>query len=153
MAAPGGVVQMLGVGLGWQTWYGSAWPRARIRASRGVLALADDGRHGVVVLTNTDVGVNAAQAALDPGAPPADTEPVLPLDAYTGNYESHVGRLSITVDDGTLTARLAGFDQTTALTPVDATTCASPMGPAAFLDRVDGKPTLLRWRMRVAVRV
>ena len=119
----------------------------------GVLALADDGRHGVVVLTNSDAGVNAAQAALDPGAPPADTGPALPLDAYTGDYESHVGRLSITVDDGTLTARLVGFDQTAALTPVDATTCASPMGPAAFLDRVDGKPTFLRWRMRVAVRV
>lgn len=153
MAAPGGVVQMLGVGLGWQTWYGSARAAGANPGQSGVLALADDGRHGVVVLTNSDAGVNAAQAALDPGVPPADTEPALPLDAYTGDYESHVGRLSITIDDGTLTARLAGFEETMALTPVDATTCASPMGPAAFLDRVNGKPTLLRWRMRVAVRV
>jgi CubicO group peptidase (beta-lactamase class C family) len=153
-AAPGGVAGMRGVGLGWQVWHGSVRAAGANPGQSGLIAIADDGRSGIVALTNADVGINAVTSAIDPSVPRADGTEPRPLELYAGEFESHAGRLTLRVADGGLSAELTGFDDTALLTPLDATTFSSPLGPLAFLDPDDdGRPRLLRARMRVMRRV
>ena len=177
--APGGVTKMAGMGLAWQVWRGltpEAPRRARIGGANpgqsGIVACDPELGATLVVLTNTDQGVNAVNLLLDGFGPAAvpDDDPV-PEDrsGYTGRYRSHAMTIDVELDDaGDLrlvasgieearvgSVRLPGAvgDLTYALTPVDRTTFATPIGPVAFIDPdADGRPQLLRWRMRALRR-
>jgi hypothetical protein len=149
----------------------------------GLIACDPEARCAIVALTNSDQGVNALNAMLDglgPGAV-ADDEPAPDdLDRYAGRYASHLMEVAIDVgaagdrlelhltrvDDARWgSVRLAsvmvgmpsGPDvaaQVHVLTPVDRTTFSSSLGPAAFIDLGDdGRPNLVRWRMRALRRV
>jgi hypothetical protein len=63
------------------------------------------------------------------------------------------GSVKLSTVLGGAAAASAG-EQTWALTPIDRTTFASPLGPFAFFDPdADGRPTFVRLRMRVQRRV
>ena len=178
--APGGVTKTAGMGLAWQVWRGAtadAPLRPRIGGANpgqsGIVACDPEGGRALVVLTNTDQGVNAVNALLDgfgPAAVPDDDPPPPDLSPYTGRYRSHAMALDVSVaDDGGLRLVVSGIqearvgamrlpgvvgDLTYALTPIDRTTFATPIGPIAFIDRdAEGRPLLLRWRMRAHRRV
>jgi CubicO group peptidase (beta-lactamase class C family) len=149
----------------------------------GLIAADPDVGCAVVVLTNSDQGVGAMNALLDglgPAAVPDDDPAPADLSVYAGRYRSHIMDVDVAVNeagDG-LELRLGRVEdprwgsvklstvmggvpsgpavgaQTWALSAVDRTTFATPLGPLAFLDRDDdGRPALLRWRMRVQRRV
>jgi hypothetical protein len=67
------------------------------------------------------------------------------LRALEGEYVSHAMRVIVEVRDGELVAEISGASAP--LTPVDAHTFNSMLGPVAFFDG------LARWRMRVMKRV
>lgn len=174
--APGGVTKMAGMGLAWQVWRGEPL-RPRIGGANpgqsGLVALEPDQGTALVVLTNTDQGVNAANLLLDGFGPAAvaDDDPAPDdLSPYAGRYRSHAMDLSVEVGDAaTLRLVVSGIgearigsvrmpgvvgDLTYTLAPIDRTTFATPIGPIAFIDRDDaGRPQLLRWRMRASRRV
>ena len=177
--APGGVTKMAGMGLAWQVWRGltAEGPlRPRIGGANpgqsGVIAVDPDLGAALVVLTNTDQGVNAVNLLLDgfgPAAVPDDEPAPDDLSPYAGRYRSHVMTVDVDVDEtGSLRAVVSGIEEarigsmrmpgvvgdvTSALAPVDRTTFTTPIGPIAFIDRDDaGRPQLLRWRMRACRR-
>jgi CubicO group peptidase (beta-lactamase class C family) len=153
--APGGVVQMQGAGLGWQVWHGGQVRAAGANPGMsGVLAVDVSTDAALVALSNSDLGVNAVTSAIDPGKPDVGAGPPLPLDRYAGEYRSHAGVVTVTEDEDGLSAKLTGCDETVRLTPVDETTASSPLGPLAFFaPDDDGRPQLLRARMRVMRRI
>jgi CubicO group peptidase (beta-lactamase class C family) len=153
--APGGVAQMRGVGLGWQVWHRSVRAAGANPGQSGVIAVAEDLGSALVALTNSDLGVNAVTSAIDPGKPPpVGAEPPLPLERYAGEYASHAGVVTITAKDDGLSATLTGYEEAAMLAPVDATTFSSPLGPLAFFaPDDDGRPQLVRARMRVMRRI
>lgn len=179
--APGGVTKMAGMGLAWQVWRGAA-PDSPLRprigganpGQSGIVALDPEAGAALVVLTNTDQGVNAVNLLLDgfgPAAVPDDDPPPDDLSLYAGRYRSHAMDVDVAVDGegGGLRVVVSGIedarfgamrlpgvvgDLTYALTPIDRTTFASPIGPVAFVDLDGGgRPCLLRWRMRAHRRV
>jgi CubicO group peptidase (beta-lactamase class C family) len=174
-AAPGGVTKQAGMGLAWQVWRGAtpADPlRPRIGGANpgqsGLIAVDPSTGTALVVLTNTDQGVNAVNLLLDgfgPAAVPDDDPAPADLRPYVGRYRSHAVTLDIRVgpDDalqlvasdieearvGAMRLPGAAGELTYDLDPVDRTTFRTPIGPVAFIDRDDeGRPQLLRWRMR-----
>ena len=174
-AAPGGVTKMAGVGLAWQVWRGLADGeplRPRIGGANpgqsGVVAIDPVAGTGLVVLSNSDQGVNGVNLLLDGFGPAAvvdDEPPPDDLSPYAGRYRSHAMSVDVeVVGDGSLRVVVSGIEEarigamrmpgvvgdlTYALTPVDRTTWSSPIGPIAFIDPDDaGRPRLLRWRMR-----
>jgi CubicO group peptidase (beta-lactamase class C family) len=178
--APGGVTKMAGMGLGWQVWRGEtsdAPLRPRIGGANpgqsGLIAVDQESAAALVVLTNTDQGVNAVNLLLDgfgPAAVPDDEPPPADLDSYAGRYRSQAMTMEVGADDsGGLRAVVVGItearigamrmpgvvgDLTYSLTPIDRTTFATPIGPIAFIDRGDdGRPQVLRWRMRAHRRI
>ena len=178
--APGGVTKMAGMGLAWQVWRGltpGAPLRPRIGGANpgqsGVVACDPELGAALVVLTNTDQGVNAVNLLLDGFGPAAvvDDGPAPDdLSVYVGRYRSHVMTLDVDLDDaGALRAVVSGIEEarigsvrmpgvvgdlTYALTAIDRTTFATAIGPIAFIDADDeGRPRLLRWRMRALRRV
>ena len=179
-AAPGGVTKMAGMGLGWQVWRPSTPDgpmRPRIGGANpgqsGLIACDAELGAALVVLTNSDQGVNAVNLLLDGFGPAAvaDDDPApADLSAYRGRYRSHAMTVDVDVaDDGALRTVVSGIEEarvgsmrmpgvvgdlTYALTPIDRTTFATPIGPIAFIDRDDaGRPQLLRWRMRAHRRM
>ena len=177
--APGAVTKMAGMGLAWQLWRGAAADaplRPRIGGANpgqsGVIAIDPQLGAALVVLTNTDQGVNAVNLLLDgfgPAAVPDDDPVPGDLSVYEGRYRSHAMTTDVVVgDDGALHLLVSGIDEarigsvrmpgvvgelTYALTPVDRTTFTTPIGPVAFIDRDEaGRPRLLRWRMRALRR-
>jgi hypothetical protein len=173
--APGGVTAMKGVGYSWQLWTGPAGLRARIAGANpgysGILAIDPDSQSAVVVLTNSDQGVNAVTMALDgPGAATVadDDPPPADLSPYAGTYACRGIEVEVGPAETGLSLRLARVDDprwgaarlpavadgraTIPLTAIDRTTFASPLGPLAFLGSSTGRPDLLRWRMRVLAR-
>lgn len=177
--APGGVTKMLGMGLAWQIWRGTtsdAPPRPRIGGANpgqsGVVTCDAELGAALVVLTNTDQGVNAVNLLLDGFGPPSvvdDDPPPDDLSVYAGRYRSHVMTVEVALDaggglqivvSGIEEARIGSMrmpgvvgDLTYGLTAVDRTTFTTPIGPVAFFDADDeGRPQLLRWRMRALRR-
>jgi hypothetical protein len=168
------------MGLAWQVWRGET-PDAPLRprigganpGQAGLIALDPEGGAALVVLTNTDQGVNAVNLLLDgfgPAAVPDDDPAPADLSAYCGRYRSQAMTMEVDVDDaGGLRAVVVGItearigamrmpgvvgDLTYALTPIERTTFATPIGPIAFIDRDgDDRPQLLRWRMRAHRRI
>jgi CubicO group peptidase (beta-lactamase class C family) len=178
--APGGVTKMAGMGLGWQVWRGEATDaplRPRIGGANpgqsGLIACDPERASALVVLTNSDQGVNAVSMLLDgvgPAAVPDDEPARDDLAAYCGTFGSHAMNVTVQADgagalqivvSGIQDARVGAMrlpgavgDLTYPLTAIDRTTFASPLGPIAFIDRDDaGRPRLLRWRMRALHRV
>ena len=177
--APGGVTKTAGMGLAWQVWRGETPEdplRPRIGGANpgqsGLIALDPEGGAAMVALTNTDQGVNAINMLLDgfgPAAVPDDDPPPDDLSDYAGRYRSHAMTMEVDVDAGALRVVVVGItearigamrmpgvvgDLTYALTPIDRTTFATPIGPIAFIDRdADDRPQLLRWRMRAHRRI
>ncbi|HWS37887.1 MAG TPA: serine hydrolase domain-containing protein [Actinoplanes sp.] len=157
--APGGVATMLGAGLGWMVWVNAAQASIRIGGANpgqsGILAADPISGTAVVVLTNSDQGINAVNALLDgPGPTPSGvTEPAsVDLSRHAGRYASHALTVEIATSGSGLLVRAPGHPDI-ALAPRDRQTFDSPAGPIAFLDFDDqGVPTLLRWRMRVMRR-
>ena len=179
-SAPGGVTKMAGMGLAWQVWRGTTPDgplRPRIGGANpgqsGVVALDPELGAALVVLTNTDQGVNAVNLLLDgfgPAAVPDDDPPPADLSVYVGTYGSHAMTVDVSVDDGgALRVVVSGIDEarigsmrmpgvvgdlTYTLAPVDRTTFSSPIGPIAFIDADDdGRPQVVRWRMRALRRI
>jgi hypothetical protein len=138
---------MQGAGAGWMVWHGSSRIGGANPGMSGYLVTDPAGEVGLVALTNGDVGVNAVAAILDADAPaPPDPGP-LPLDLsmFEGEYVSHAMRVIVEVRDGELVAEISGASAP--LTPIDAHTFNSMLGPVAFFDG------MARWRMRVMRRV
>jgi hypothetical protein len=157
--APGGVATMRGAGLGWMIWANAVQSSVRIGGANpgqsGLIAADPTTQTAVVVLTNSDQGINAVNALLDtPGPLPGPKPEPAPTDLsrYTGRYISHTVVVEITTAGGGLLARATGHPDIP-LTPRDRQTFDSPSGPVAFLDFNDhGTPNSLRWRMRVMRR-
>ena len=159
VTAPGGVVQMTGVGLGWQIWrndhgqtirHGGAYP------GQAAIVVVDPSTDATLaMMMPIAAGINAMNALLDsPDAIVTDVPPVS-LDAYVGEYASHAISIAIerTVDGG-LQATGSGGLPPFPITPVDRSTFTVAGAPFAFLDFDDrGAPRLMRWRMRVQRRV
>jgi hypothetical protein len=153
--APGGVAQMQGVGLGWQVWQGGQVRAAGANPGQsGVIAVDVSERAAIVALTNADLGVNAVTSAIDPGTSDSGAGPPLSLDRYAGRYASHAGVLTVALDGEKLSATLTGYEYAAPLSPTDEITVSSPLGPLAFFaPDEDGRPQLLRARMRVMRRI
>ncbi|WP_171170843.1 serine hydrolase [Streptomyces sp. I05A-00742] len=157
--APGGVSTMLGAGLGWMIWANAAQSSVRVGGANpgqsGLIAADPTTRTAVVVLTNSDQGINAVNTLLDaPGPTPGPQPEPAPADLsrYTGRYVSHAVTAEITTADAGLLVRAEGYPDIP-LTPRDRRTFDSPGGPVAFLDFDDhGTPDRLRLRMRVMRR-
>lgn len=152
--APGGVATMRGAGLGWMVWANAEQASVRIGGGypgqSGIIAAAGDAV--LVVLTNSDGGINAVTELLDAAGPSPGRRPEpapADLSGYAGRYTSHVGSVDVDVVDGGLRMRAGGIPDLT-LTPADRVTFTSAVGPYAFFD-VDntGVPGHFRWRMRV----
>ncbi|GAB3980436.1 hypothetical protein GCM10029978_078490 [Actinoallomurus acanthiterrae] len=152
--APGGVATMRGAGLGWMIWANAAQSSVRIGGGypgqSGIIAADPATDTAVVVLTNSDQGINAVNALLDAaGPPPGEHEEPADLGAYAGRYASHVFPLTVSVTEDGLRVQAEGFPAL-ALTPQDRITFTSPAGPVAFFGfDDDGAPRYLRSRMRV----
>lgn len=89
-----GVTKTMRIGLAWMTTdKGIVWHNGETGGSRSFLGFTTDGRHGVVILSNTAVDVDdLGFAALDADTPlaPAYKATVLPnasLDEYVGTYK------------------------------------------------------------------
>ncbi|HUP86602.1 MAG TPA: serine hydrolase domain-containing protein [Acidimicrobiales bacterium] len=177
--APGGVTRMAGMGYAWQVWRGAGadvplLPRigGANPGQSGLIAVDPASRQAIVALTNSDQGVGALNLLLDglgPLAVPDDEPPPEDLSAYVGSYASDLMTVDVEVGDaGGLVLRIGPIEHarvgavlmsatfgvlTYPLTPVDRTTFSSTMGPVAFIDvDDDGRPQLLRWRMRALRR-
>ncbi|MFD4994764.1 serine hydrolase domain-containing protein [Streptomyces buecherae] len=157
--APGGVATMRGAGLGWMIWANAAQSSVRIGGANpgqsGLIAADPATRTAVVVLTNSDQGVNAINALLDAPGPLTGAEPELApadLSRYAGRYVSHATTVEVTTAGDGLLARAEGYPDIP-LASRDRQTFDSPGGPVAFLDFDDnGTPDGLRFRMRVMRR-
>ena len=159
VAAPGGVVQMTGVGLGWQIWrsengetirHGGAYP------GQAAVVVTDPHTDATLaMMMPIAAGINAMNALLDSPDVVAIDEPPVSLDAYVGEYASHA--MSIVVSrtpDGGLQATGSGGLPPFPITPVDRSTFTVMGSRFAFLDFDDrGAPGLMRWRMRVQRRI
>ncbi|MFJ5680960.1 serine hydrolase [Streptomyces sp. NPDC093097] len=157
--APGGVSTMHGAGLGWMIWANAAQSSVRVGGANpgqsGLIATDPTTQTAVVVLTNSDQGVNAVQALLDASGPLPTSEPEpapADLSRYAGRYVSHAVTVKVTTAGDGLLARAEGYPDLP-LVPHDRQTFDSPGGPVAFLDIDDhGTPDCLRFRMRVMRR-
>jgi CubicO group peptidase (beta-lactamase class C family) len=162
--APGGVHQMAGSALGWQTWQSGDLAYVRHAGAYDgqstVIALDADRGAGVVVMTNSLNGHAAVSAVLDTVPVPWPAEPApTDLSPYVGRYTSGTtGTVEITLAaDGTgLVSRLSAFgDATAPIWPVDRGSFAGPGGACAFFgfdDDHGGRPEYLRFQMRVLRR-
>jgi CubicO group peptidase (beta-lactamase class C family) len=158
--APGGVALMQGAGAGWMVWEGSNRIGGANPSMSGQLAYEPNTGAALVTLTNTDNGVGAVSAVLDADAPPAPDPgpPRTTFDELAGTYRSHAMEVEARAVDGGLELTLTSRDATAGqlglttfppaiVTPIDATTFASMLGPIAFFDG------LARARMRCLRRV
>jgi CubicO group peptidase (beta-lactamase class C family) len=146
--APGGVALMHGAGMGWMVWEGSTRIGGANPGMSGQLAFEPATGAALVTLTNTDAGVNAVSAVLDADAPPAPDQGAArtTFDDLVGTYRSHAMEVEARAADGGLELVLPGFPSAV-VTPTNATTFSSMLGPIALFDG------LLRWRMRCLRRV
>ncbi|MBC2876956.1 MULTISPECIES: serine hydrolase domain-containing protein [Streptomyces] len=157
--APGGVATMLGAGFGWMIWANAVQSSVRVGGANpgqsGLIAADPATRTAVVVLTNSDQGIDAVTALLDrPGPPPGPGPGPGPVHVsrYAGRYVSQAAVVDITPTGDGLLARIEGHPALP-LAPRDRRTFDSPGGPVAFLGFDDqGTPDSLRFRMRVMRR-
>ncbi|KAB7835767.1 hypothetical protein [Streptomyces mobaraensis] len=121
----------------------------------GLIAADRTTRTAVVVLTNSDQGIDAVNALLDMPGPlpdPASVPAPANLSHYADRYASHAVIMDVTVAGDGLLASAEGYP-TFPLTPRDSQIFDSPGGPVAFLAFDDhGTPDSLRFRMRVMRR-
>jgi CubicO group peptidase (beta-lactamase class C family) len=159
--APGGVVQMAGSGLGWQTWQSGdlAYVRhAGAHAGQSTVIAVDPAEGvGVVVMTNSLNGHAAVSQVLDSVPVPWPSEPAPPdLSPYAGRYESAAfGIVEVEVGEaGGLVARLPAFPGAgTPIWPIDRGSFAGAGGMCAFFGFDDvGAPRYLRFQMRALRR-
>jgi CubicO group peptidase (beta-lactamase class C family) len=145
--APGGVALMQGAGAGWMVWHGSTRVGGANPGHSGYLAVDEEATCAIAALTNGEQGVSAISMELDAAAPtpPDQGPPPTDLHDYEGQYASHIMRVTLRVAEGTLTAELNGASAP--LTPQDAHTFSSMLGPIALFDG------LARWRMRCLRRM
>ncbi|MBZ4319489.1 serine hydrolase domain-containing protein [Streptomyces huiliensis] len=160
--APGGVAAMRGAGLGWMVWADparSGQSGVRVGGANpgqsGLIAADPATQTALVVLTNSDQGIDAVNALLDaPGPPPGPVPEPAPADLsrYAGRYSSHAVAMEVTTGGNGLLARAPGYPAIP-LAPRDRQTFDSPGGPVAFLGFDEhGAPDSLRFRMRVMRR-
>jgi CubicO group peptidase (beta-lactamase class C family) len=157
VAAPGGVVQMAGCGLGWQIWrnelgetvrHGGAYP-----GHSAIVALDPVADVALAIMIPTAAGISAINAILDPQDPIVTEGPPSSLDAYVGEYASHAVKVAIARAGEGLTAEIGGFPPVP-VQPVDRTTFTAMGQPFAFFDFDErGAPRYLRFRMRVQRRL
>jgi CubicO group peptidase (beta-lactamase class C family) len=160
--APGGVHQMAGSGLGWQTWQCGDLAYVRhggAHAGMSTVIAADPATgDAVVVMTNSLNGHAAVSAVLDTVPVPWPAEPAPDdLTPYSGRYTSGTtGAVEIRPgDDGGLVASFPAFpDATSPIWPVDRGSFIGAGGACAFFafDERDGRPEYLRFQMRVLRR-
>ncbi len=104
------------IGLAWMTTAkGIVWHNGGTGGYRSFIGFTSDGRHGVVILTNTSVGVDELGfAVLDPEAQLTPTRkavslPAASLDAYVGTYKlADNFLLKVFRDNGGLFAQATG---------------------------------------------
>jgi hypothetical protein len=145
---------MRGAGLGWMIRVNAARSSVRVGGAdpgrSGLIAADPATRTAVVVLTNSDRGIDAVTTLLDtPGPPPGpEIEPApADLSRYTGRYASHAVTMEVATAGDGLIAGADGYPAVP-LTPRDRRTLDSPGGPVAFLDFDDhGTPGSLRMRV------
>jgi CubicO group peptidase (beta-lactamase class C family) len=158
--APGGVVQMAGSGLGWQTW--QSGDLAYVRHSGAydgqstMIALDPVSSAGVVIMTNSLNGHAAATQVLDT-VPVPWTEAPAPADLspYAGTYRAQLGEVVISVaDGGGLQATMPAVGITAPIWPVDRGSFVGAGGACAFFGFDDaGAPQFMRFQMRALRRV
>ena len=159
--APGGVVQMAGSGLGWQTW--QSGDLAYVRHSGAydgqstMIALDPVEGVGVVVMTNSLNGHVAASQVLDsvPVPWPSEAAPA-DLSPYCGRYASGtIGTVVIELgDDGQLVSSMPAFGIRAPIRPMDRGSFVGQGAACAFFGfDGDGAPEYLRFQMRVLRRV
>jgi hypothetical protein len=154
--APGGVATMRGPGFGWMLWANATQSSVRIGGANpgqsGIIAADPATDATIVVLTNSEQGINTVNALIDAAGPLSDhgrEPPATDLGAYAGRYTSHVAPLDIQLADETLQVRANGFPDLI-LIPLDRVTFTSAAGPVAFFGFDDSDaPRYLRYRMRV----
>jgi CubicO group peptidase (beta-lactamase class C family) len=161
--APGGVHQMAGSGLGWQTWQSGDLAYVRHAGAyfggSTVIAVDADAGAGVVVMTNSLNGHAAVSQVLDtvPVPWPVDPAPT-DLSPYCGRYTSGtLGPVDITMDDkGQLVSSLVNLGMSSPIFPVDRGSFLGPGAQCAFFGFDEGRggaPEYLRFQMRVLRRV
>ncbi|MGK5640295.1 serine hydrolase domain-containing protein [Streptomyces sp. URMC 126] len=157
--APGGVATLRGAGLGRLIRANAARSSVRVGGANpgqsGLIAADPATRTAVVVLTDSDQGVDAVTALLDaPGPLPGPEPEPAPADLSrcAGRYASHALTVEVTTAGDGLLPAAEGYP-TLSLTPRDRRTFDSPGGPVAFLDfDAHGTPHSPRFRMRVMRR-
>ena len=158
--APGGVVQMTGSGLGWQTWQSGDLAYVRhggaYDGQSALIAVDPSTSTGVVVMTNSLNGHAAAAQVLDSVPVPWTDEPApADLSPYAGTYRAQMGEVVIDVaDGGGLTATLPAVGITAPIWPVDRRSFVGQGGACAFFDFDGaGAPRFMRFQMRALRRV
>lgn len=158
--APGGVVQMAGSGLGWQTWQSGELAYVRHAGAYDgqstVIAIDPATSTGLVVMTNSLNGHAAVAQVLDSVAVPWTDEPAPPdLSPYAGTYRAQIGEVIISLaDGGGLQATMPAVGITAPIWPVDRGSFLGAGGACAFFDFDDaGGPRFMRFQMRALRRV
>lgn len=157
VAAPGGVVQNCGFGLGWQIWrndFGETVRHAGAYPGKAAIVVVDEAADAVVAFMSPfGNAINAINALLDARGAVVTDQPPASLDAYVGHFESHAMKSEISrVDDG-LELTLGSFPAMP-IEPVDRGTFTLAGEPFAFFDFDEsGAPKYMRFRMRVQRRV
>lgn len=159
--APGGVVQMAGSALGWQTWQSGDLAYLRhggaYDGQSALLALDPSTGSGVVVMTNSLNGHAAAAQVLDAVPVPWTEEPApADLSPYLGTYRAQAfGDVVVDLaEGGGLQATLSSFGGSAPLWPVDRGSFVGPGGTCAFFAfDAAGAPQFMRFQMRALRRV
>ena len=158
--APGGVAQMAGSALGWQTWQSGDLAYVRHAGAydgqSAVIALDPATSTGVVVMTDSLNGHAAVAQVLDTVPVPWTEEPApADLSPYAGTYRSHIGDVVIApAAGGGLEATMPALGITAPIFPVDRGSFVGAGGACAFFDFDDaGAPRFMRFQMRALRRV
>ena len=163
--APGGVHQMAGSGLGWQTWQSGDLAYVRHAGAydgqSAIIALdtSADPPAAVVVMTNSLTGHSALSSVLDAVPVPWPAEPApADLTPYCGTYRS--GTIPEVVielgEGGQLQSRMPALGLTSPIFPVDRGSFVGVGAQCAFFgfdEAAGGAPEYLRFQMRVLRRV
>ena len=159
VAAPGGVRENRGFGLGWQVWRNDHGETARhAGAFPGSTALVahDVARDAAVAFMSPfGQGINAVNPLLDARSDVVALDEQPPsLGVYVGEYSSQMATVRVAAgEDAGLTVQLGSFPPM-AIEVVDRSTFTLAGEPFAFFDfEDDGTPRFMRFRMRVQRRV
>lgn len=158
--APGGVVQMTGSGLGWQTWQSGDLAYLRHAGAYDgqstLVAIDPSSGCGLVVMTNSLNGHAAVSQVLDAVAVPWTEEPApADLSPYAATYRAQLGDVVVAVAEaGGLQVTMPAVGVTAPIWPVDRGSFVGPGGACAFFGfDGDGAPQFLRSQMRTLRRV